>query len=346
MKNKIALASAALIAASSVSQAEIVINDFLSFEGFVDMSYVHADGKGDSGKDSDNNFAVDQVEISWLFDFDPVTAQVDFTYLNGGATGETTMGYDDYIEQAYVTYHLDNGGAITAGRFYSMLGFEAFKAPGLYQYSTAYESELLDSYSILPDGGQGVKYTYDDDSVFFGVSLNDSVFGFDQNRLGGSGESSYAIEIAGAYMMDNGLSFFLGGAYEDADSFDLDGDIIDDAWVLNTYVTFETGAWLFAGELNYGEVDFDAAGKDKAFSGLLMANFAYSDEASVTGRYSYTRVKEGAGDKPAFHKWTLAHNYAFTDNLGLVTEYSYIDGNNDADDYREHLAAVELIFTF
>ena len=42
MKNKIALASA-FMAASSLATAEIVINDFLSFEGFVDMSYTHTD---------------------------------------------------------------------------------------------------------------------------------------------------------------------------------------------------------------------------------------------------------------------------------------------------------------
>jgi len=47
MKTKIAIASA-FIAASSFSTAEIVVNDFLSFEGFVDMSYsttsIDADG--------------------------------------------------------------------------------------------------------------------------------------------------------------------------------------------------------------------------------------------------------------------------------------------------------------
>ncbi|TVP81105.1 MAG: hypothetical protein EA353_02210 [Puniceicoccaceae bacterium] len=349
MKNKIALASAALIAASSVSQAEIVINDFLSFEGFVDMSYTHTDGKFKNiGRASDNSFAVDQVEITWLFDFDPVTAQIDLTYLNGDETGETTMGYDDFIEQAFVSYHIDDGSTINAGRFYSMLGFEAFKAPGLYQYSTAYQNAALDFFDVpgfLPDGGQGVQYTYNDDTVFFGVSLLDSTYNINQSRLGGSGTSSYAFEVAGAVMLSDELTFFLGGAYEDADNF-----LYDDLYTLNTYVTYETGAWVFAGELNYFRADIDAGGKDKGWSGLLMANFAYSEEASVTGRYSYQRYdfdSAGLGNaKPGFHKWTLAHTYAFTDNLALITEYSHVRGNSDADKYREHLFAAELLFTF
>ena len=55
MKNKIAIASA-FVAASSFSMGEIVVNDFLSFEGFVDSSYSHTDSDVDG---NDNSFAVD-----------------------------------------------------------------------------------------------------------------------------------------------------------------------------------------------------------------------------------------------------------------------------------------------
>ncbi|MGB1128381.1 MAG: hypothetical protein ACPG3X_08465, partial [Opitutales bacterium] len=99
----------ALVAASSLSTAEIVINDFLAFEGFVDMSYAHTDneiGGGIDVKESDNSFAVDQVEISWLFDFDPVTAQIDLEYAD--AADATN------VEQAFATYDLGHGAAITA----------------------------------------------------------------------------------------------------------------------------------------------------------------------------------------------------------------------------------------
>ncbi len=125
MKTKITLASA-LMAVSGFVNAEIVVNDFLSFEGFVDMSYSHTDIDSDSaaiGSGSDNSFGIDQVEIVWLFDFDKVTAQIDLEYEEAGDDME--------VEQAFVTYHFDNGGAITAGRFASMLGFEAFEPTGL-----------------------------------------------------------------------------------------------------------------------------------------------------------------------------------------------------------------------
>ncbi|MDQ8193589.1 outer membrane beta-barrel protein [Coraliomargarita sp. SDUM461004] len=354
MKNKIAIASA-FIAASSFSTAEIVVNDFLSFEGFVDMSYSQTDMEveNNSGNrdESENSFAIDQVEISWLFDFDPVTAQIDLQYED--LPGDTTA-----VEQAFVTYHFDNGGAITAGRYASMLGFEAFEPTGLYQYSFAYDIHSLGTsffgpdtsdLTILPGYAQGVKYTYETDTTFFGISLQDEAFDDDNDRLGGDGDSSYAFEIAGSIAMDNGLAFFLGGVFEEAD--------LGDTYVINAYTTFETGAWLFAGELNYGESESGAfafgSPDEEVFTALLMANFAYSDQASVTGRLTYINDENstsGADQEFTALKYTIAHGYAFTDNLFLVNELSYVDGEIDAGgnarDYESLLFATELIFSF
>jgi hypothetical protein len=347
MKNKIAIASA-FIAASSFSTAEIVVNDFLSFEGFVDMSYSHIDSDTDIADESDNSFAIDQVEISWLFDFDTVTAQIDLQYED--LPGDTTA-----VEQAFATYHFDNGGAITAGRYASMIGFEAFEPTGLYQYSFAYDVQVLElgDVTIIPGYAQGVKYTYETDTTFFGISLQDEVFDYDGDRLGGDDASSYGVEVAFSVTMDNGLSWFVGGAYEDSDEAE------GDSYMLNTYVTFETGAWLFAGEVNYGESEADAfvlgqnigaQEEEEAFQALLMANFAYSDVASVTGRISYINhdYADGAVELDGF-KYTIAHGYAFTDNLFLVNELSYADGSVDFGDDVDGdsiLFATELIFSF
>jgi hypothetical protein len=337
MKNKIAIASA-FLAAANFSTAEIVINDFLSFEGFVDMSYTHTDTEtAGSADDNESSFGLDQVEISWLFDFDAVTAQIDLQH-----EGDREVDTDSEVEQAFVTYHFADGGAITAGRYASMLGFEAFEPTGLYQFSFAY-----DDLSILPSYAQGVKYTYATDTTFFGISLQDTVFDDIDgiNQLGGnSSESSHGVEVAGSINMENGITFFLGGAYEDGE--------VDDTYVINAYTTYETGAWLFAAEVNFGnskDGDFGgaAAGTDvDAFSALVMANLAYSEQASVTGRLSYVDFDGDAASDQHAVKYTAAHNYAFTDNLLLVTEVSFADGSAVGTDFEELSAAVELLFTF
>lgn len=408
MKNKTSLVSV-FIAASSFSTAEIVVNDFLSFEGFIDMSYSHYDADVDASVDgigsvfdaseSDNAFGIDQVEISWLFDFEPVTAQIDLEH--------DSEGDDDIVEQAFASYHFDFGGALTAGLYYSMLGFEASEPTGLYQYSLAYgfPNGALDFLSFspvplpplpnvidvaiddvigavgatifpLPGYSQGVKFTLEGDNTFFGASVQDGLYAYGDRFGGDSGVDGggFGVEIAGAYYMDNGLSFFLGGAFEDGDGYSIAGLSTGDteAWVLNTYATFEIGSWLFAAEVVYGENEWNDTFlpsldiETESLSGLLMANFAYSEKASVTGRLSYVDYEIDGGVSGLgsgyieldMFKYTVAHNYAFTDNLLLVAEVSYSDGDVDASigdnvaafgadaDFDELLFAVELLFTF
>ena len=348
MKNKIAIASA-FLAATSFSMGEIVVNEFLSFEGFVDSSYSHTNSDEDAGgQESNNSFQVDQVEISWMFNFDVVTAQIDLEYedLDAG-------DYDDEVEQAFVNYALGNGDVITAGRYASMLGFEAFEPTGLYQYSTAYTINDVSGGSTFPVGfgfqgiseyAQGVKFTRTSDTTFFGISLQDQSFGNDAGRLGGDrdgagdGDSSYAVEVAGSIDLGNGFNLFAGVALEDADSGDNE--------LFNFYATYETGAWLFAAELNVGENEQLGALDDVDYSsGLLMANYAYSDVASVTGRISMVEIETGADDYD-FKKYTVAHNYALADNLLLVAEISMGELEDDGDDYDITEFAVELLFTF
>jgi hypothetical protein len=339
MKNKIAIASA-FLAASSFSMGEIVVNDFLSFEGFVDSSYSHTDTEAEGDSESDNSFGVDQVEISWLFNFDAVTAQIDLEYEDG------VEDNNDGVEQAFVNYALGNGDVITAGRYASMLGFEAYEPTGLYQYSTAYDVVGTDL-TFGSQYNQGVKFTRTSDTTFFGISVQDEAFGdngdgdSDPDRLGGAGDSSYAVEVAGSMDLGNGLTVFVGAVFEDAD--------LGDNQLINAYVTYETGAWLFAAEINVAEYsDYLGFNEDLDLtSGLLMANYAYSDVASVTARLSAIEL-EIADAKLDITKYTLAHNYALSDNLLLVTEINYVDG--DIDDFDVDgdatTVAVELLFSF
>jgi len=349
MKNKIAIASA-FLAAASFSTAEIVVNEFLSFEGFVDSSYSHTNSDEDAGgQESNNSFQVDQVEISWMFNFDVVTAQIDLEYEGGDNEGGDI--YDDEVEQAFVNYALGNGDVITAGRYASMLGFEAFEPTGLYQYSTAYTINDVSGNSTVPQGFQGiseyvqgVKFTRTSDTTFFGISLQDQSFGNDAGRLGGdrdeddNDDSSYAVEVAGSIDLGNGFNLFAGVALEDADSGDNE--------LFNFYATYETGAWLFAAELNVGENEQLGLLDDVDYSsGLLMANYAYSDVASVTGRISMVEIESGPDDYD-FKKYTVAHNYALADNLLLIAEISMGELEDDGDDYDITEFAVELLFTF
>jgi hypothetical protein len=384
MKNKIVL-TAAFFAASTFSFAEIALTENLSVGGFVDMSYTHTDDDqdntpGNKNSDSGNSYQVDQVEITFGLDYGVVTAQIDLQWeLDDGSS----------IDQAFTTYDLGNGFAVTAGNYDSMLGFEAFEAPGLYQYSTAYSSnseafeddDLEVSDAITPGTNNGVKVTYEDGTQFFGVSVQDGgIFG--DNRLGGDSDGSggailaeltgfdqqvigfgdpgnpiaqdnletsgYAIEAAYARDLGNGFNVFVGLLMEETEVEEQqnNNELSVDTTVLNGYVTYETGPWLFAAEMIQTEHDVEGVRPDVEIdSFLLMANYTYSDQASVTARISNVDVDDFFDAT----KLTVAHLYAFTDNLALALEvssvdYDYEDNNTSDGDTLE--GAVELLFTF
>ena len=336
MKKTIAITSA-LAAASSLATAEIKINEFLSFAGFVDASYSHTDAEASLGgvtsKESDNSFGIDQVEIDWMFNFGKVTAQVDLEYEEAG--GNTN------VEQAFVSYDLGNGSAITAGRYESMLGLEAKEPTGLYQFSTAY-----DGLSFLPQYGQGVKYTGQSGDLSYGLSVQDESFDNGGGRLGGSNnvfaapDGSYSVEAAVALTSGN-FTYSLGGAYEDADD-------LGDNSIINAHVTYVSGAWTLGAE--YNVADIETSNNAEVDSWLAMANYAYSDCCSVTARISSVELEDASTIDSEFLKYTLAHNYAVTDNLAIITEVSYVDGEVSGAgvtaDSEALQGAVEVLFTF
>ena len=336
MKNKIAIASA-FLAASSFSFAEIALTENISVTGFVDMSYSSDKAEnGLNGFDSENSYRVDQVEIDWLFSFGNVSAQVDLQYEDNAIQA---FPNNTPVEQAFVNYELSSGDVITAGRYATMLGFEALEPTGMYQFSTAYSVQGL-NLTLANSYSQGVKYTRTAGDTFFGISLQDSAFGNnDVNRLGGDNGGNYAIELAGSMGLGNGFAVFAGAAFENND--------LGDNQLINTYVTYETGAWLFAAELKLEENLLGGAGNEiDLTSYMVMANYAYSDVASVTGRFTDINADVGNVEALDGTKLTLAHNYAFSDNLALCAEVSLVDAENGGADAEVTSAAVELLFTF
>jgi len=322
MKNKIAIASA-FIAASSFSFAEIALTENFSVEGFIDTAYTDSDAANAA-------FDLNELEISFLFDAGAVSAQIDVDYgqrtsLNVGnlitavnaledgdelsADGIIDTQYEGDIDQAFISYDT-NGVTVSAGYMDSQLGFEAFEAPGLYTNTKAYGT------SQLPETDLGVKVTKQLDEVSsLGVAfLDEGSYLGDESAAGDT-----AIEAVYGRDLGNGFGAFVG----------LRSDINSDDLV-NAYVTYETGAWLFAAEIVDGEDDTDLQ---------LLANYVYAANASVTLRY--TQEENGLAADDDRDIITLSHQLALSDNLCITTE---VTDNGENDD--EHQFSVGALFTF
>lgn len=398
MKIKSIVLSVWLLVFSS-SSGEIKINNLLSLEGFADTSYTYLDKEdksmASSGADkTDEAFSLEEVEVSLLLGYKRLSARIDVEYEDGDNSFD--------IEQVFADYRFKEnfrGSVITMGRYSSMLGFEADEPTGLYQYSNAYGGILGESIGSILAGSasnaavardpdffvfldsalfpvserysQGIKYAFEDEDSFFGISFQDSMISYD-NRLRGDDDADdeavddagYGFEIAYAQEFMRILTFFFGGAYEFGENFSISGTSIGDTetYILNTYLTCQLGAWLLAAEFNYSETrmnDFLDSGSDVEIGSItsqLMANYAYNEKASITGRLSYMDIdadfEAGVLKSDGYAlKYTVAHNYALTSNLFLVTEFNYLDGavatkNSTDGDLEEILLAAELLFTF
>lgn len=316
--------------------AEIVVNEFLSLEGFVNMSYAHTEQEFGAVKVPVKSQGIDQFEIDFIFEYGLFTGQIDLE-------SKVTDRYqsNNSIEQAFLSYNKGDS-KFTAGRFASQLGFEAFEPTGLYQYSVAYQMSVgvplpaLNKINggVLPSYDQGLKYTVESATRYFGIALVESIDLSSANR-----SDSGSVELAGSLFLDHGFSVFVGARRNNIDANDL-GETI-----LNTYLTYQTGAFVFAAELVSGKQELSAGDDLGTFQALLMANYSYSDVASISGRFS-TVDREIGSISEYFKKYTLAHGYALEDNLFLVKEISFVNGQESGKDYKNLIIAAELIVIF
>lgn len=206
----LALTTGLLLSVGTASALEL--NEHFTIEGFVDLYFQHQDRDGDpvfNSPDtdervaSDSDYGLSQIELSFQANYNAWSAQLDIDYEEANSSDGSQTGE---VEQLFASYQFEYGGALTLGRFGSMLGFEDFEPTGLYQYSFAYELMGLD-FTLLPDYGQGIKYTYLGDQHFFGVALLDSI----SNQNEGSLEDSWGIELGAAYYTAHGINFSSAG---------------------------------------------------------------------------------------------------------------------------------------
>jgi len=376
MKIKLATLSV-FYAGYSFLWGDISVNDYLSFRGFVDASYTYLDQERTGPNfseinNTDDAFNIEEIEVTALFDFEHWSARIDVEYEDGDNQID--------LEQAYVDYSFErnlDGSKVTIGRYASMLGFEAFEPTGLYQYSNAYGGILGESIGaafsdvasdprvvgdadlsvfydsiFFPIGerySQGIRYTFENEDNFWGVSIQDSTLSYD-NRLRGDDDlndgsvddEGYSFELAYSRTFIRIINIFLGGSYEVGEGVAAFSTPVGDTqtYTLNTYATCQLGAWLLAAEFNFSETQLDnflnsgADAEVESVTGLLMANYAYNERASVTGRSSYTELDADGGSNGSSSdgdtlKYTVAHNLALYEKVFFITDFNYLNGAFD-----------------
>ena len=310
MKNKLLAVMA--IFGMVASASAVKVNNNLSINGFIDGSYKMVDA--DSAANDDQGLDLDEVELN-------------FNYSNGSVSGivsiDSANGTDLALEQANISYQLNDTISFTFGKYGSALGLEGEDPAGLYTFSRAYEDAAFNSGDIDAAGNAvtGLTVAYSADVFTLAASLEEAA--------GANLEAEdLNLELAFTYTGFNGIN--IGGGYF-FDNAQVAANEIDE---LNLNVSRQVGKLLLAGE--YTQLKADAGDRDAY---LILADYDVNDKLGVAVRLSNAEVT-GAAD---FEKFTIAPNYAITDSLGAILEWSDVEGgvNGKAEEY-----AVELTYTF
>jgi hypothetical protein len=312
MKNKLLAVMA--IFGMVASASAVKVNNNLSINGFIDGSYQLVDA--DSAANDRQSLDLDEVELN-------------FNYSNGSVSGivsiDSAAGANDLdLEQASITYQLNDSVSFTFGKYGSALGFEREDPAGLYTFSRAYEDAAFNSGNIDQAGNvvNGLTVAYSADVFTIAASLEEA----DGANLEAE---DLNLELAFTYTGFSGIN--IGGGYF-FDNAQVASNEIDE---LNLHVSRQLGKLLLAGE--YTQLKQDAGDRDAY---LILADYDVNDKLGVAVRLSNAENTGGAAD---YEKFTIAPNYAITDSLGAILEWSDVEGgaNGKAEEY-----AVELTYTF
>jgi hypothetical protein len=301
MKNKL-LTLASLLAVFNLNAIEIgPTGSGIEFGGFIDVFYQSHDTADPA--DRDDSLDVGQVELNFDFATGPVSASVDVDF---GLASEVNL------EEAVITYDLGNGFSVSGGKMLSYTGFEAYDPINMYQFSYAYDAASGVS------GGQDVYDAYDD-----GMSIDYVT-------------DAFSIGLWSSVEEDGGFEYAL--AYTGVENLTVKAIMADwDTYEITTiWASYQMDKLLLGAEI--AEKDNLVGNDIDAF--LIMGNYALTDSAALTVRYSEEEV--GAD---TYEKFTVSPSYVFNDSFSGLVEYSVYDETAGATVIND-LFAVELIYTF
>ena len=328
MKNKLIAVIATLGMVASASAVKV--NNNLSINGFIDGSYQQTDldnpTTNPTTTDKDQALGVDEVELNFITNVGNVDGVINID-------SHDDLG-DVEVEQAHITYSLDNGVSFTLGKYGSGLGFEREDPTSLYTFSRAYttvdnggatEDDSFNLGNVDSNVVEGLTVAYSSDVYSIAASF--------ENALSTDAEDDELnLELSFSYTGIDNVT--LGGGY----FFDNRSDSEAETDVLNLHASTSFGKLFLAAEyteLSRGSNVGDGSDLDGY---LVLADYDFNDKLGVAVRVS-SNEKTANSD---YSKVTLAPNYAITESLGAIVEYSDVeDAGTDSNEF-----AIELLYTF
>jgi hypothetical protein len=318
---------ATLLALTATASADIKLNDNFSLSGYAAGSYEYTSKNGPGGDSYDSLFngqkdtpSADAVKTALTYNFKPVTAVVSLYYVPNLPTNELT------VLDAYVTYDTGTGVTVTAGKFLSWLGYEAFDTVNMAQIT--YGAPTVGGLGAIPAYHTGVKVEYGDKNYGAGFAVVDSAYPAPGTFARGDGELKHNAGFEGyaVYKGIEGLTVWGGFAYDTKGAAgtyqQYHSTLTGDVWVqyaVNKQLTVAAEVTDKDGETANGTAL-------KGVDWLVYGSYTIDDKWSVIGRISgenpngATRHDTGLS---GYTQFTVGPSYNVSANLIVRAEYSY-----------------------
>lgn len=279
--------------------------DWLKVSGYAALAYTYTDDGTETFADGNTPF--DAIKVGFEGAYESVGAYVSLFYTPGIGTDEAG------ILDAYAYYKFGNGFTVTAGKYLSWLGYEAFDAVNMTQITYA------NTLGAIPAYHNGIKLEYANDLFGAGVNVSDSIRGEafwtgDEDFSDDQGYEAYVV-----YKGVDKLTLWGGVAYENTDDAGLDEFITYDFWAsydLSDKITV-------AGEIAYHDSG------TRGVQGLAFLKYAFTDKFSTVFRFGIDDFGAGGTDN---RRYTIAPTYAFCDNFLVRAELSFNDSSASDED--------------
>ena len=331
------LAVALTLATSLTAFADIKVNDNLMINGYAAGSYEYQKWKGLKATDSvfdgtKGTPSADAALTAFNFTFKPVTATVSLYYVPNLPKDELT------VLDIYATYDVGSGYSVTAGKFLSYMGYEAFHTGSMTQIT--YSPVTIGTLGAIAAYHSGVRLDYGDKEVAYGFALVDSAFspnGFAR----GDGEFVHnaGVEAFVKYTGIADLTLWAGISHDTKGGFQKTHSVTAlDFWAEYKLSKDLTGALEFCTK--------DGGDFAKGSTWLAYLNYAIDSKFSTVfrvGGESLSGKTKTVGRNVT--QFTICPAVKLSDNLTVRAEYSIYDykGTGARD---RNLFGVQALFKF
>ena len=327
MRRKLAAIVAGAMMVGSVSANDIKMSPVF------DVSYMHSDAFTTAGINEGQYFNDrDDLDVQYAgIDFSGSSKSLSWTLgVNFAGEASNTIGTPKFIDQAFMSYAVNDNLTFVAGRFYSFFGYEVARSYGDWNYTKSMVK------TISPVWHEGVGATWDAKNGFVGsVFLVDGISNSEDSVNGTDTQSSKkGLGATVSYAMDKWKAEF--DYYTHATRGHDTGDTTHMAFNFKYDFNDKFAAALAAQQ---GTVEGTSGNEGEYASYAAYLKFQATEKFFAALRYEMlSEENKGSGSMP--YAGNLSGNSAITgnehdiDSITLTGGYDLMNGSQIKLEYR------------